>query len=231
MPTHKAAPAKATKDQENAVIDVHNLSFAYDDKQIFQHAHLSISASEFVALVGDNGVGKSTFMKLLLHKLDPQEGEIKLFGDDIRRNNHYADLAFVSQNACQNYRSFPTTIEELVRISASYLSLDEDVDELISMVELGAHKHKRLSELSGGQLQRVGILLALIKKAPLILLDEPTSGVDKVFSHELYRLLGGLSQKGKTILLITHHVHELSDVHPRVVRVHDGRFSELRGGI
>ena len=87
--------------------------------------------------------------------------------------------------------------------------------------------HKMLNELSGGQLQRVAILLALIKNAKLIILDEPTSGVDQLFSEELYRMLERLKKEGKTILMVTHHLQDVQIHVDRILRLVRGQWEEI----
>lgn len=218
------APASTTP---QTVCTVRNLSFAYDKRSIFSSASLEIHSGEFLAIIGDNGTGKSTLMKLLLGTLTPQSGEITLFGDAIQKNNHYADIAYVSQNSILGYRSFPTTIRELVEVHCQYLKISHNVEDLLGKVDLKDHIDKKLSELSGGQLQRVGILVALLKDAKLILLDEPTSGIDKKFAHELFLLLRKLCDDQKTVVIITHHLHELKDVVDRVVMLEDGHMHEV----
>lgn len=209
------------------VCSVSNLSFAYDTRSVFSGASLEIMRGEFLALIGDNGTGKSTLMKLLLGTLTPNSGEIRLFGDSIQKDNHYADIAYVSQNSILGYRSFPTTIRELIEVHCQYLKISHNVEDLLAQVDLQDHIDKKLSELSGGQLQRVGILIALLKDAKLILLDEPTSGIDKKFAHELFLLLRKLCDDKKTVVIITHHVHELKDVVDRVVMLEDGHMHEV----
>ncbi len=188
---------------------------------------LSVEQSQFVALVGENGAGKSTLMNLILGNLKPSAGEIRLFGDVRTTNNHYNDIAYVSQYSILGYKHFPTTIEEVVRIHLKHLKKEVCVDQLLATVRLEAHVHKKLNQLSGGQLQRIGLLLALIKDAKLILLDEPTSGIDKKFSAELYQILRELCDQGKTVVIITHHLSEARDFVDKTICLEDGCCCEL----
>ncbi|MBY4798144.1 ATP-binding cassette domain-containing protein [Collinsella sp. AGMB00827] len=204
------------------VLSIQNLSFAYDERPLLGGVNLSIYAGELIALVGDNGAGKSTLMKLILGQLKPGTGTITLFGDDAFSNPHFEDIAYVSQDSIRGYRNFPTTIEELIGIHVRYLNAKAQIDELLATVQLSEHKSKRLSELSGGQLQRVGLLLALIKDARLILLDEPTSAIDRTFSAEFYRILRDLAVSGTAIVVITHHLHDARAFVDRVIRLEDG---------
>lgn len=203
----------------NKIIEVTKVSFAYEKEIILDDISFFIEEGDFVAVIGENGAGKSTLMNLILHNLKAETGEIKLFGDRIEKDNHYKDIAFISQNSVLNYRNFPTTIEEVVRHHMKYLKIKKNVDEHLQAMGLLEHKKKALSELSGGQLQRVGLLLALIKNAKLIVLDEPTTGIDKKFRLELLKLLKEWKEKGKTILMVTHELHDAKNFVDYVIQV------------
>lgn len=193
------------------VLEIDNLSFSYGKDTILNNISFEVNKGEFVAIVGENGSGKSTLLNLILSNLTPNSGKIKLFGDYISKDNHYRDIAYISQNAVNAYKNFPTTINELIINHLSYLKIKENAEKFLEVVGLENHKDKALSQLSGGQLQRVGLVLALIKDANLILLDEPTSAIDKNFSRELFSLLKKLSKSGKTIVIVTHELAEITD--------------------
>lgn len=190
----------------SAVISVRDLSFAYDKNLILDNVNFSVKEGDFVAIVGENGAGKSTLMNLILHNLNNYDGEIKLFGTDIKEDNHFRDLAYISQNSVLSYRNFPTTIEEAVKIHLSFLKKKTDASIYLKQVGLFEHRKKELDELSGGQLQRLGIVLALIKDAKIIFLDEPTSGIDKKFADEFFQNLSTLKNQNKTVVVITHQL-------------------------
>lgn len=208
-------------------ITISNLNFSYEQETVLQQLNFSVDEGQFLALIGDNGAGKSTLMNLILGRLKPTSGSIALFGDMRAKSNHYQDIAYVSQNAVLGYKYFPTTVEEVVRVELRHLKKKASVAELLASVQLEDHAKRRLSELSGGQLQRVGLLLALAKDARLILLDEPTSGIDKHFSAELYQILRRLADEGRAIVLVTHHPDEAIHYVDRIVRLKDGCCVEL----
>ena len=179
------------------VISVSDLSFAYDKNLILDNVNFSVKEGDFVAIVGENGAGKSTLMNLILHNLNNYDGEIKLFGTDIKEDNHFRDLAYISQNSVLLYRNFPTTIEEAVKIHLSFLKKKTDASIYLKQVGLFEHRKKALDELSGGQ---------LIKDAKIIFLDEPTSGIDKKFADEFFQNLSTLKNQNKTVVVITHQL-------------------------
>lgn len=204
-------------------LEIENLIFSYDNSiNILNGLNLSVEEGSFTAIIGDNGVGKSTLMKILIGELKQKSGTIKLFGDLILKDNHFMDISYISQNSFEEYRNFPTTIEEVIKIHLRYLKSKKRVDDILKESGLLIHKKKRLSELSGGLLQRVSLMIALLKDSKIILLDEPGTGVDKHFSDELYKMLSELKKKNKTIIMITHHLIEANSYVDTVYNIHDG---------
>lgn len=217
--------------QVSTVLEVKDLCFAYEQTNILENLSLDLQEGEFVAIIGQNGAGKSTLFKLILGELKAKSGEIKLFGEAFSKKRHYARLAYISQNSIANYRNFPTTIEELVRIHLSFLGKKNDVREKLEILGLTGQARQKLSELSGGQLQRVAVLLALLKEADLILLDEPTTGIDKEYSEELYKVLKKLKVLGKSIIMITHQLSELLAYVDKVYCIECGTCVEKTHGL
>ncbi|WP_282925742.1 metal ABC transporter ATP-binding protein [Helcococcus kunzii] len=209
------------------ILEVNNLSFAYEQNNIIQNVNLQVAKGDFVAIIGENGSGKSTFLNIILSNLKIKNGEVKLFGDNINSNNHYKDIAFISQNTVSKLRNFPTTIEEVIRNHMSFLKNRQNIDEILKNIGLYEHRKKALSALSGGQLQRVGLMLALLKDASLIILDEPTTGIDKKFSKDLYENLRELSNFGKTILMVTHELEDSKDYVDYLLHVKDGGINKV----
>ena len=135
-------------------------------------------------------------------------------------------VAMVGENGAGK-STLPTTVIEVVKIHLRFLKKGKDYGSYLKLVNLEEQGHKMLNELSGGQLQRVAILLALIKNAKLIILDEPTSGVDQLFSEELYRMLERLKKEGKTILMVTHHLQDVQIHVDRILRLVRGQWEEI----
>lgn len=208
-----------------SVIEAKSLEFAYDaEHSVLKGLNLTVQAGEFVTLIGPNGSGKSTLLNILLSELKEFQGKLTLFGDDIKQNAHYQEIAFISQNSFIAYKNFPTTVLEVLQIHLSYLKKKEDALACLDRVQLKEHANKRLSELSGGQLQRLALLLALIKDAKLIILDEPTAAIDRSFARDLMLLLRELATQGKTILLVTHNLSDVDSYADKVYELHDGQL-------
>ena len=210
----------------NSAIKFENVSFSYSDLPVLNDVSFDIKFGEFVAIVGENGAGKSTTMKLMLRQLVPNSGLISLFGSDINQTTSFSDVAYLSQSATEHYKNFPSTIRELVVNHLSYLRKDIDVNQLAEVVDLAQRMDFKLCELSGGQLQRVGLLLALIRDCKLILLDEPIAGVDKKFSSEYIQMLKKLSDKGCAVVMITHDLACCRKEYDRILRVEGGHIVE-----
>lgn len=208
-----------------SVIVAKKLEFAYDaEHSVLKGLNLTVQEGEFVTLIGANGSGKSTLLNILLSELKEFQGDLTLFGDDIKQHAHYQDIAFISQNSFIAYKNFPTTVLEVLQIHLSYLKKKNDALACLERVQLKEHANKRLSELSGGQLQRLALLLALIKDAKLIILDEPTAAIDRSFARDLMLLLRELATQGKTILLVTHNLSDVDSYADKVYELHDGQL-------
>lgn len=210
------------------VLEIEKLHFTYGEYPLLQGVDFSLAAGKFAAIVGGNGVGKTTLMNLILGKLKAGTGQIRLFEDSLSVDNHYRDLAYLSQEAVSRYRNFPTTVKELLKMYLAQLKQKTDPEALLENVGLTAVRNHRLSELSGGQLQRVGLLVALLKQARLIFLDEPTGGVDQQFSLELYQILRRQCLAGNSVLMITHHLTEATLFLDEAYRLERGILTRLQ---
>ncbi len=210
------------------VLEIEKLHFTYGEYPLLQGVNLSLAAGKFAAIVGGNGAGKTTLMNLILGKLKAETGQIRLFEDSLSADNHYRDLAYLSQEAVSRYRNFPTTVKELLKMYLAQLKQKTAPEALLEKVGLTAVQNHRLSELSGGQLQRVGLLVALLKQARLILLDEPTGGVDQQFSLELYQILRRQCLAGNSVLMITHHLTEAVSFLDEAYRLERGVLTRLQ---
>lgn len=210
------------------VLEIEKLHFTYGEYPLLQGVDFSLAAGKFAAIVGGNGAGKTTLMNLILGKLKAETGAIRLFEDSLSADNHCRDLAYLSQEAVSRYRNFPTTVKELLKMYLAQLKQKTEPEALLENVGLTAVQNHRLSELSGGQLQRVGLLVALLKQARLILLDEPTGGVDQQFSLELYQILHRQCLAGNSVLMITHHLTEAAPFLDEAYRLERGILTRLQ---
>ena len=201
---------------KNKVLEVKDLSFSYPDKSILHRLSFDVDAGDFMCIVGTNGTGKSTLLKLILNQLSPLEGEIKLLGTNSEKYKDFASIAYVSQKATNINRDFPATVEEVVSLglySKKGLfkrNTKEDkklIDSALERVGMLDYKHRQIGYLSGGQQQRVFIAKALISDPRIIFLDEPTTGIDIRAVDSICCLLGDLNKNsGITIVMVTHDI-------------------------
>ena len=204
---------------KNKVLEVKDLSFSYPDKSILHRLSFDVDAGDFMCIVGTNGTGKSTLLKLILNQLSPLEGEIKLLGTNSEKYKDFASIAYVSQKATNINRDFPATVEEVVSLglySKKGLfkrNTKEDkklIDSALERVGMLDYKHRQIGYLSGGQQQRVFIAKAIISNPRIIFLDEPTTGIDIRAVDSICCLLGDLNKNsGITIVMVTHDISSI----------------------
>lgn len=197
------------------VVRLSSLSFQYEDgKKVLDHVDFSIEKGEFVGIVGPNGSGKSTLMKLILGLLAPQEGVVELFGTPVQKFRDWTKIGYVAQQAAHGTGGFPATVQEVVasglvgkvglfrRLKKEHY---DKVQETVRRVGLEEKLHARIGTLSGGQLQRVFIARALVADPELLILDEPTVGVDQESIGQFYELLRALKEENALTMMIVSH--------------------------
>lgn len=203
------------------IVKVQNLSYKYSKDKVLEDVSLEVPKGAFLAIVGPNGSGKSTLLKLILGLLKIQNGTIELFGENIRQFKDWHKVGFVSQKANSFNSGFPATVFEVVqsgltkKIGLFHFPKKEDkqqVKKALESVGMLAFQNRSIGELSGGQQQRVFIARSLVSEPQLLILDEPTVGVDSKNVHQFYEILEMLNKKlGITLILVTHDVGTVTD--------------------
>ncbi len=216
----------------NAIVKVENLSFIYEEEPVLRQVSFEVASNEFVGLIGPNGGGKTTLLKLILGFLQPTEGSIKIF--DQSHSCPHKKIAYVPQSLRFD-RQFPISVMELTlsgRLSylpwyGKYSKLDYlAAEEALDKVGMLAFRKASFGNLSGGQAQRVLIARALASQPSLLLLDEPTNSVDTKAQADIYAILRDL--KGKlTIMMVTHDLKIAIDIIERVLCVQKNVVSLL----
>lgn len=196
------------------VIDVADVSFGYTDVPVVEDVTLAVESGEFLGLVGPNGSGKSTLLALMLGLRRPDTGIVELFGEPAHDFSHSERIGYVAQDATDVKADMPITVREVVAMGryprAGFGTLSDDdrgiVNDAMERTEIADLTERRLVQLSGGQRQRVFIARALAAEADLLVLDEPTVGVDADSRERFYDLLHELNERGMTIVLIEHDI-------------------------
>ncbi len=213
------------------IFDVKNLNFRVDNQNILSNISLEIFKAEYIAIIGPNGGGKTTLVRMLLGLETPTSGEVKLYGKKLKDFKKWHKIGFVPQRASHVDASFPATVEDIVnmgRVSKRKLfskKSKEDVEAVQdAMIKMDVYdlKDKMVGNLSGGQRQRVMCARALASNPEILILDEPNTGVDVVSQNRFYALLRKLNQEDKiTIVFITHDIGVIADDIARLFTVNE----------
>jgi zinc transport system ATP-binding protein len=203
-------------------IEFTDVSFSYGGAEpALERVSFTVESGAYVGLIGPNGGGKTTALKLLLGLLKPTSGSVKIYGQEVSvARQERAHVGYVPQRAAQSDTEFPITVEEAVRtgrtarlgVGREFGAVDaEAVERALSLASLGELRNRRLGQLSGGQRQRVYIARALAGEPNVLVLDEPTVGVDQNSQEQFYSFLRKLhNEMGLTIILVSHDIDVVS---------------------
>ncbi|HLS35973.1 MAG TPA: metal ABC transporter ATP-binding protein [Bacillota bacterium] len=211
------------------IVTLNNVSFAYEEQKVLQNINLSINQGDFIGLIGPNGGGKTTLIKLMLGLLPPETGEISFPSSATRSKKKDPSIGYVSQRVRTFNQGFPATVFEVVAMGLTakigYFRLmkkhhKEKVEEAIEAVGMKAYMKEKIGDLSGGQQQRVFIARALVNDPKILILDEPTVGIDDKNVKTFYELLKYLhEEKQMTLLLVTHDLQEMKNYVQNVIYI------------
>ncbi len=215
-------------------IEIKNLSFSYDKQKVLENINLKVKQKDFLAIIGPNGGGKSTLLKLILGINHLQDGSIKIF--DKNPNESLMNLGYVPQNTNINV-NFPIKVIEVVLMGcvkteenkqSSFLgkyfhighTKQEKLSALDSLKKVGMEKfaQNKIGSLSGGQRQRVMIARALCNHPNILLLDEPTANIDANGQKQIYELLKELNKK-ITIVVVSHDISVIMEYASKVAHI------------
>ena len=197
-------------DHTHNIIEIKGLSFSYGDNLVLKDITLNIHKGDYIGIVGPNGGGKTTLVKLILNLLTTKTGEI-----NVKSKN----ISYVGQKASNIDQNFPITVKEVVNLGTDNKSAIEAMSE-VGITDL---KNKLIGALSGGQLQKVFIARALAQKPEILFLDEPTSGIDQNSQNEFYKLLKKLNQEMNiTLVIISHDVDVITKEATEIAAINRG---------
>jgi ABC-2 type transport system ATP-binding protein len=219
----------------DVVVETRNLSKTYRDfwgrskKVALKPLDLEIRRGEIFGLLGPNGSGKTTTMKLLLGLIFPTSGEALVFGrgaTDVSKNERIGYLP--EESYLYKFLDAEETLDFYGRLfDMPPEERKRRADALIEMVGLGRDKKRQLKEYSKGMTRRIGVAQALINDPELVLLDEPTSGLDPIGTREMKDLILDLKARGKTVIMCSHLLADVEDVCDRIAVLHQGELKEL----
>ena len=198
-----------------SIIEIENLDFAYNGETILESVNLDVHGKDFLAVIGPNGGGKTTLLKLMLGLLKPDRGTVRINGKAPEKA--VSNIGYVPQNVHMN-QSFPISAIDVVLMGAfdpknrfrrNQAAQRKEAIKALERLEMARYANKKIGTLSGGQRQRVLIARALVSRPELMLLDEPTASIDTKGQTDFYDLLAKLN-KDITILVVSHDLLVIS---------------------
>lgn len=210
------------------VIEIKDLVKKYEDNIAVDNINLSIEEGEVYGILGPNGAGKSTTISLICGLLFPTSGEIKILGKDIRKNSISVkrNLGLVPQNIAL-YRDF-TAYENIKFFGELYglkgKELNEAIDKALEFTELVDVKKKKADEFSGGMLRRLNIACAIVHSPKILIMDEPTVGIDPQSRNNIMQAVKKLNKKGVTIIYTTHYMEEAESLCTKIAIIDKGKI-------
>ena len=212
-------------------IDIKGLTKSYGELKALNGVNISIKKGEFFGLLGPNGAGKTTTINILTGLVFKERGSTKVFGKDTIKDFRYtrSKIGIAAQEFSVDW-FFP--IEKLLFFQAGYYGIKPKdakplVDSLLNRLGLSSKRNSRLRHLSGGMKRRFQIAKALVHDPEILILDEPTAGVDVELRRDLWKYLQDLHSRGKTILLTTHYIEEAELLCENVAIIDNGKILKM----
>jgi zinc transport system ATP-binding protein len=225
-------PVTTTDDERPAIVRMRDVTIGYGERAVVREADLTVRDGEVVAVLGANGSGKTTLVRGLLGLAQVMHGEIELGGRPVHERRDRARIGYVPQRHTVG-GAVPSTVREVVSsgrlarlgwLGRMRTTDRRAVQEAIDAVQLSSFADADVSELSGGQQRRVLIARALAAEPTVLVMDEPTAGVDRESQRALAETIRSLAARGVPMIVVTHEAGPLADVFTRAVVVSDGRI-------
>ena len=218
----------------DVLFDIENLSFGYDGERVLEEITFQVIRGDYLAIIGPNGSGKSTLIRMMLGLAHPDSGSIRIMGQDPETFRHWDRVGYVPQRATELDPLFPASVREIVAMGLlphkrwpRFLKPSDEgvIDEALDLVDMREYRDRRIWALSGGQQQRIFIARALASKPEVLVLDEPTAGVDAATQERFYNTLETINrERGVTMILVTHdigvitkHVNKVACLNQRLI--------------
>jgi len=208
------------------VLQVENLDVRYGNFQAVRQVSFEVQPGEIFGLLGPNGAGKTSTLSAIEGLLIPSGGTIRVAGYDSRRQPLYARASMGVQLQSTSFQG-ELTISEIIRLYAGIHGVNlskERLARILEDIKLGDASGKRFGQLSGGQQQRVSLVIATIHNPTLLLMDEPTTGLDPQSRRQLWERIEAMRDKGHAILLTTHSMEEAESVCDRIAIIDHGQI-------
>lgn len=204
------------------MVNIQNLHKKFSKNIVLSGIDLHIDSGGIFAVLGPNGSGKTTLIKSILGMVIPNKGEISVLGENVRKNSSYRNkIDYLPQIA-----NFPSNLKvrELIKMIKDLRGQTTEDERLIELFNVTPFLNKKLGTLSGGTKQKVNIILAFMFDSPLIILDEPTTGLDPISLIRLKELIQAEKANGKTILITSHIMSFVEEVSDEIVFLLEGKI-------
>ncbi|MFD1616221.1 ABC transporter ATP-binding protein [Gelatiniphilus marinus] len=204
------------------MVSIENLHKKFGKNQVLSGLDLTISEGGIFAVLGPNGSGKTTLIKSILGMVIPNKGHISVLGENIKQNSDYRHKI----NYLPQIANFPSNlkVKELIKMIKDLRKNTDEDERLIKLFKLEPFLDKKLGNLSGGTKQKVNLVLTFMFDSPLIILDEPTTGLDPISLIRLKDLIQVEKAKGKTILITSHIMSFVEEVSDEIVFLLEGKI-------
>jgi ABC-2 type transport system ATP-binding protein len=215
----------------NDFVILKNVSKYYGAFRALDHVSFTIKEGEIFGYIGPNGAGKTTTMKILVDLISDFQGEISIGGHPIpkERNEIHRLLGYLPQNvAFQEWRTVNQALTTFGRLSGlSETEVEENIPKILDLLALSEVRHKKISQLSGGMIQKVGLAQALLHNPKFLVLDEPLGGLDPLSRHQFKEIVLKLRNNGTTILFSSHILSDVQDVADRIGIISRGKIKQI----
>lgn len=215
-----------TANANNPVLQVENLDIFYGKFPAVRNVSFEVRPGEIFGLLGPNGAGKTSTLSAAEGLIRPAAGTVRVSGYDIRRQPLYARANMGVQLQATSFQP-ELTVSEIITLYAGLYGVNLNMDQVMSIlrdIKLQEQVAKRFGQLSGGQQQRISLVIATIHNPPLVLMDEPTTGLDPQSRRQLWARIEAMRDKGHGILLTTHSMEEAESVCDRIAIIDHGRI-------
>lgn len=198
-----------------------NISKRFKNQDVLKHINITLENNEVYGLLGINGAGKTTLMKIICGILQQDSGEILLDNQPMKRNDLHKVGSLIETPTTYNHLS----AQDNLKIVCLNESVDfSEIKNVLSLVNLNVDKKKKVKDFSLGMKQRLGIAMALIKKPEILVLDEPSNGLDPYGIQELRELLKLLTEQGTSIIISSHILSEIQVLADHIGIIHEGEL-------
>ena len=216
---------------DNEFVTIHNLSKNFGSFNALNDVSFNIKEGEIFGYIGPNGAGKTTTMKILVGLITNFQGEVSIGGYQVprRKDEIHKLLGYLPQNvAFQEWRTVNQALSTFGKLSGlSDLKVEERIPEILALLGLADSRTKKVSHLSGGMIQKVGLAQALLHEPKFLVLDEPLGGLDPLSRNQFKDIVLKLAKKGTTVLFSSHILSDVQDVADRIGIISHGKIKQV----